>query len=507
MKHLYDYGPAVLSGILLALAFPPANLTFLVFVALVPLLIALRDKKSIRPYWLGVIFGLIFFGAQMFWLFTFVNRWVGNPVMATLPWVLSVLAMAQFSGLAAWLMARAFAINLWWSVPLVWAGIEGFRAFIPVLAFPWGFVGHPLWVAPGLVQMASFGGIFMVSAWVVLGNMIFIFLAFPREGESMDQPGRGRIVLRTIVIFLVLMVLGLARNAFPPETTKRVFVLGQTGVDMAFSDQETRPEKVANAGLSALEVAENVDADLLVLPEGFAGPFRSLPPLTVLGEKPPVPVIFGAIREEGEAAFQSAYAWDGKWQLADKTRLVIFGEYVPLRDQLPFLQAFNLPSGDLTPGKELKTMTVNGMKVGALICFEGVFMELSQQHANQGAQVLVQMSIDDWYRNTQAYEQLWQSSVWRSIESGLPMVRVGSKGQSLTTDSRGRVTNFVRTQGEAPTRVEVEVPNKGSDSFPFRIGFVILCWLACFGVIGLSIRTKGQRRNKLSDSETSDLSQ
>jgi apolipoprotein N-acyltransferase len=103
----------------------------------------------------------------------------------------------------------------------------------------------------------------------------------------------------------------------------------------------------------------------------------------------------GGKRPDGDKTYQTAFAYDGTWSSADKTRLVVFGEYVPFRD-LPLLSNFHLPAGDLSPAKQLNTVKVDGMTIGPLLCFEGVFPDLGERHQRLGAQILVQMSIDDW---------------------------------------------------------------------------------------------------------------
>ena len=225
-----------------------------------------------------------------------------------------------------------------------------------------------------------------------------------------------------------------------------------------------------------METAQTNGTQTVIFPEGMTGASASLPPAGPFGPKPVPSVIFGGQRLADGVIYQSAYAYDGEWKLADKTRLVIFGEFVPFRDQLPFLKSFNLPSGDLTPAETLTTLEVDGVVTGAMICFEGVFPDLSERHSRNGAQVLAVMSIDDWYEGTMAQGQLYTSSIWRSIESGLPLLRSASKGVSLVTDQRGRVMVQAPYGKLTAMRAEVMVP-EGSDAFDYRFGFVWLCWL------------------------------
>lgn len=483
MKKVFERNwPWVASFVLLSLAFPPANVFLLVFVALVPWLSVLREGDGKKGFWAGYGFGFCYFLFQMFWLMPFVGKWTGSYAMAALPWLVCALLAGVFYGATGWLMARAFALRVGFLVPLIWAGSEAVRAYVPGLAFPWGIAALPLWRVPVLGQGAAFGTIFLVSAWVVLVNLIVVEVFFPRDGDK-----NVRTVRWYGIAALGMAILSVFRYVSPQAGVERVFTLGQPGVDMAFSTPEEERTALLNATGDLVLAAELQKSNLLILPEGYAGRVFGTPD-TPLGFEPPVNVIMGGQRSaEGEKVFQTAYTWDGlEWSWADKTRLVVFGEYVPLRDQLPFLQNFNLPAGDLVAGDEVITMDVAGMKVGPLICFEGVFPDLAVVHSNQGAQVLVQMSIDDWYEGTPAHDQLWMSTIWRSIESGLPVMRVGGRGKSLGADGRGNLLVDVPIGQRFPAKVTALVPER-SDAFSGRFWFVYGCWGVLFGLAAVSL--------------------
>jgi len=154
---------------------------------------------------------------------------------------------------------------------------------------------------------------------------------------------------------------------------------------------------------------------------------------------------------------------------------------VPGRNFLPFLDKFNLPSGDLKESKELKTMDVKGIRVGALLCFEGLFPDLADKHCALGSQLLAVLAIDDWYEDTPAVPQLMSGSVWRSAESGLPVVRSASRGVTLATDCRANIIGQAAWAKPTVMRVELPIPDK-SDAFAGKFAFVYLCW-----VVGLVV--------------------
>lgn len=470
--------PWLASAALLTLAFPPFNLWPLVFVALVPWLATLKHTSPKHAFWQGYGFGFVYFGYQMFWLIPFVGRWTGSLGLGLAPWFVCMFLAGWFYALCAWLMARGLSRGWAWAVPLAWAAIEAFRAYIPGLAFPWANISLPLAKFPALAQLGAFGTMFLVSAWVVVFN---IGVAALWKKEGWDE-GWKRHAQAALAVFFVGLGVSLVRYSFPSRGGEAKFTLGQPGVDMAFTTPDDEHRQLTAATAQILPEAERQGTRLLILPEGYAGEVYGSEPVTPLGPAPLIPVVMGAHRMLPESSYQTAFLWDGsKWSYADKTRLVVFGEYVPLREQLPFLKDFNIGAADISAATELKTLRFHDMKIGQLICFEGVFPDLAASHCDNGAQVLVQMSIDDWYESTPAYEQLWMSSIWRSIESGLPLLRVGARGKSLATDSRGNLVADVPVGVRAAQEAMVMVPS-GSDAFGGRMGFLGVFWLSAVAV-------------------------
>lgn len=470
------------SAVMFSLALPPFNLVFLVFVAIAPWLAWLRRLDAREARRSGYLFGSVLFLFQMFWVGEFVAEWTGSWWLGLVPWLVSAALAGWYFVLLAWLLRSAMAAKWFWAVPLVWAAVEALRAYFPVLAFPWAILAHPLWMVPDFVQHAAFGTVFLVSAWAVVPNLLLCLHLWPVRPEDREP----RQSVRLGLVFGGFLVLSTFRAAQPVPADERVVTLGQPGIDMAFnSDEAERRLLDESVGLIRARVMEE-GTDLLVLPEGFAAPSQDLPPSTILGPEPAFPVIFGGNRIEGSASYQTAYAYDGTWQSADKTRLVVFGEFVPFRG-LPFMSSFRLPSGDLTPAKELKQLKVGDTVFGPLLCFEGLFPDLAARHTQAGARVLVQMSVDDWYERTPAWDQLWQSSIWRSIESGVPIVRVGSRGRTLVTDPRGRLVHSVPKGVMAAERARVLVP-KTTDAFPQRFAFVYVA-----GAVAALVALRGLR--------------
>lgn len=464
---------AVSAGLFLA-AFPPFDLSLLVFVALVPWLRCLADTTPRLAARSGYVFGLVFMGGQMLWLQPFVSRWTHSVVLGTIPWLLATAVGALYFAGAGWLMQRCWAWRKPWFLPVVWAGVELIRSYIFVLAFPWGLAATPLWLLTPMIQIAHYGTLYAVSAWVVLGNVVGVrFL----RGDRFVELRNGAMA------FAALLALSLVRYNTTQVGEVKSVTLGQPGVDLAFGDP-AQTDRALGLAVTELTLSAAVqDADLLVLPEGIVsgGEFPPVPPF---GVTPEVPVLFGGKRG-GDPAYQAAFAFDGKWHYADKTRLVVFGEYVPARKWLPFLEAFHVPGGDLKPGDRVTAIDVAGMRVGPMLCFEGLFYDVGLRQAQNGAQMLAQMSIDDWYMGTAAPDQLRMAAPFRAIEAGVPMLRSGSLGYTLAVDARGDLLAVAPLGKQVATTVRVRVPET-PDLFPL---LALFPWIAGLSVPGVVLAT------------------
>ncbi len=414
-------GP-VASAILLALAF--AGLWPLVFVALVPLLISLRSATPREAWNRGYVFGLLFSLTQLWWLGKLAYVWVDSVVLGVVPWLLASFMSAVYYGLLGRLIRSCHVLNVLWVVPLTWAGMEVFRSYIPVLAFPWALLGEPLVVTP-FRGLAWFGTIYLASAFVVAINLIVV-----TPEKRLARIG-GAAAATTLA--LAYWLGPLPRRSGESDTV----AAGQPGVDNAFDPHARDKEPSAIDALTSRVGG----VDLLVFPEGVTDAGPSIPPHTEFRVPEGLPIVFGGQRGGGRGpVYQSAFAHDAAgWTSADKTRLVIFGEFVPGRDYFPFVQdAFHLPGGDLSAGDKLQTVRAGRLTVGPLICFEGLFPDLAYRQAQAGASVLAVMSIDDWFAPT-AQTWLARAARWRATETGLPLVRAASLGQSMIVSDRGEV--------------------------------------------------------------------
>lgn len=446
-RLLHAVGFPLLGGVLGALAFPPFNLFLLCFVCLVPLLLVLEGVSGRAAFGRGYLYGLGFGTLNLFWLAQFVTKWTHSPSLGAIPWLIVSSLFALSFGLFAYASQRLLSAKAYWAIPLVWAGVEAFRSMIPNLYFPWALSASALVPLPPLLQPAWWFGPYILSAWICWINIIAVMMMKPEAAK------RTR---RYVLVGVGVAVASILSFLTPPSGPTANVIAAQPGVDLAYLPKDEQMRRLSESVPDLLRVGEVSHRDLIVLPEGIGTAYGEQGPVLPFEISGSTPVLVGAQRHAEEGTYQSLYAWDGRtWQYADKVRLVIFGEYVPFRDSLGFVNRFNLPSGDLIAANKPKTITIGKLRVGALICFEALFEEVARHHTSEGANLLAVISMDDWYHGTGAIGNLEAAAVLRAVENRLPLVRSSPLGRSVVIDALGRIVAQTESGQPAIARADV----------------------------------------------------
>ena len=130
-------------------------------------------------------------------------------------------------------------------------------------------------------------------------------------------------------------------------------------------------------------------------------------------------------------------------QRYDKIHLVPYGEYVPLKEVLPFVRQLARGVGEFQRGTEVKLLYWRDAAIGVSICFEVLFPKEVAERVRMGATALITMTNDAWFADTRGPRQHLVSARFRAAESRLPMLFVTTTGVSASIDRRGRVLQRV----------------------------------------------------------------
>ncbi len=253
--------------------------------------------------------------------------------------------------------------------------------------------------------------------------------------------------------------------------------------------------------LSLLALKEK--PDLIVWPEaalpGILEEAGNLEIVKELSRQSGVPFLFGSVTNQGDFYYNSALLFSGKGEEVgryDKLHLVPFGEYIPLRNLLPFLQAI-VPIGDESPGSEYTVFNINSAenikrgfhpKFSVLICFEDVFPELSRQFRKKGAQFLINITNDSWFKDTFAPYQHFQASVFRAVENRVYVLRSANTGISGFIGPEGKIISLLKDDSGKETFVDGYKTEKiyvGQESQSFYTRFGDLAIMSLCALITL----------------------
>jgi apolipoprotein N-acyltransferase len=136
-----------------------------------------------------------------------------------------------------------------------------------------------------------------------------------------------------------------------------------------------------------------------------------------------------------------AFNAEGVWAAPPyhKTVLLAFGEYFPGANLFPVLKTWFPEVGDYGRGMGPMILTLNNLRLGAQICYEGLFDWFTRSLANKGAQVIVNVTNDGWYDLIEQPRQHGWMTLSRAIEVRRPLVRSTNTGISMAILADGTI--------------------------------------------------------------------
>ncbi|MCG8430455.1 MAG: apolipoprotein N-acyltransferase [Candidatus Omnitrophica bacterium] len=488
LRQLKDLGLCLCSALLLHLSFPWASCWILAWCAFIPFFLFLEGSGRARAFFLSFLTGIFFWSLTIFWL-----------IHVTVPGtVLLVLYLSLYFGvfgfLASFILTRPGRRTVFF-LPALWVVLEYARSHL-LTGFGWALLGYSQYRNLWLIQAADVTGAWGISFLVMMGN-VFLY-AVMRRRKCFPS-------VSALVIFLLALGYGAMRLYFAPALPQqeRTVSVIQPNIPQEMKwDPRARAEIIRTySRITARAALEK--PDLIVWPEaavpGIVGEDRDVfEAMRVFIRGLGAPVLLGAVFfEEADRYFNSALLLDrsaGIAQRHDKIHLVPFGEYLPLKGVFPFLEEI-APIGDITAGGDYTLFHLRQNVFGVLICFEDLFPGLARGFVLRGADFLVNITNDAWYKETPAAHQHFAASVFRAVENRRPLIRAANTGVSGVISSEGRVVATVRDRAGREIFCEGfihgQIPGiPGRMSFYTRYGdvFAAICLLMVFArMIGMGI--------------------
>jgi apolipoprotein N-acyltransferase len=141
---------------------------------------------------------------------------------------------------------------------------------------------------------------------------------------------------------------------------------------------------------------------------------------------------------------------DGTWASAPypKTHLLAFGEYIPGSIWFPQIKEWIPEVSDFGRGQGPQILNLKNMRLGAQICYEGLFDSFSRGLANKNAQMIVNVTNDSWFGTHEEPFQHLYMTLARAVETRRPLIRSTNTGISTVILANGEILTTSPTRSE-----------------------------------------------------------
>jgi apolipoprotein N-acyltransferase len=493
---------SLLTGGLLFACYFPLNCGWLAWVALVPLLCLVRgDASRKRVFFFAWAGGLLFFWTALQWMR------VADPAMyATWATLATYCALYVPAGvLLLRRLDRTTALPLVVTLPAVWTALELLRSHLAT-GFSWYLLGHTQHDFLPIIQVADLGGVYAVTVLVAAVNALLFEVLYARPWFrtlfALPEPSRPttrRALLGQGVCVALLLGASLGYGEWRVrqdqfETGPKV-ALVQSSLDLRLKNDAWSsvpggaPAAMCGHQIELTDLAVSRRPDLVVWPEtswpgGWDeiledGAEHSAPDEETrelaqkFAEAWHTDLLLGLntnikrqdrrpVRRHNSAILVTADGRSGGRY--DKIHRVPFGEYIPLRDWLPFMNWFSPYDFDysITSGESLTRFPLGKYHYGVVICYEDTVDYLARKYAlpdgdQPAADFLLNTSNDGWFDGTAEHAQHLAVCRFRAVEARRSVGRSVNMGISAVVDPNGRVLAPQTTAQEGETRLW-EVP-------------------------------------------------
>lgn len=493
---LKDFLLCLLSALLLVLPFNNGKLWVFAWFAFVPLFLVIQGKSKFQAFILAYIAGIVFWAGTIYWLIH----------VTLLGQIILILYLALYFGLFGLFLVsinyELLTINF--IIPSAWVLLEYCRSHL-MTGFPWALLGYSQYKNLAVIQIADITGVYGVSFLVMMVNVAIYSVIGLRLAVS---GSKRRFIFISLICIFITLAYGYYKIYRIPNSEQRTPIkvsVVQGNIPQELKWDAMSRDYIINKYLNLTRQAGQDNPDLLIWPEAALPVVLEEEPeyflrVNSLTEEIGISLLLGAVTTKDSFYYNSAILvapGTKRFTRYNKLHLVPFGEFIPLRDILPFLQTI-VPIGDINPGKEYTIFTLPPSSrlqtpgFGVLICFEDLFPELSREFVKRGANFLVNITNDAWYKRTSALEQHLQASVFRAIENRVYLGRSANTGISGFINPQGIFVCLDKFSDGYYTK-EIN-PGPGKMSFYTSFGdiFVLIC--------GIIICLMGVRHGRIKNS-------
>lgn len=423
----------IISGVLTGISFNSVLFSWLVWISFIPALYVISKSSLKQTILTGFLFGIIYYALAIFW--------VSEVTLFGLILLLIYLALYPlgfFLGVRFLLRKPAKLI----SIPALWVVLEFVKENI-WCGFSWANLGYSQFNNLYLIQPADLLGVKFISFFILAWNVFLWGVIF-----------RRKFLLRKTVFVLLLISFSIGYSFFRLERLTPQGYIDISLVQPNISQElKWQARSVSFIKLRLRDLSKETDKDSLVIfpeaawPEVISSQNRNV--LCQFVQMLERDVLMGAIKEEENKFYNSVVLLDSQGEEKNsysKIKLVPFGEYIPLRKYLKFIDVINLV-GDMSRGKELTEFSYKDKKFSVLICFEDIFPSFVRNFS-KGKDFLVNITNDGWFGGRPQSIQHFSIMVFRAIENRIPIARCANTGISGWVTAAGEFEKLESAVGD-----------------------------------------------------------
>jgi len=442
----------------------------------------------------------------LYWILIVLGHYGHLNIFASIfPFILLSLYLslfpAVFSVFARKMDSSRFGLIV---ISCIWVGLEYLRAKL-MTGFPCCLTGYTQYKNLYLIQIADICGVYGLSFIIVFINILIYYLIFKRK-----EPYRGLLKLHlSTALLLVGGTLVYGHYRLSDEKMKEEYnyplrtVIIQANIDQSVKWNPDFQTETMDIYSRLTRSSFLFKPDLIVWPETSAPFFfqnnQGLSSrIFSIAEESGAALIFGSPaykRIAGKINYLNrAYLIpsDGRIESYDKVHLVPFGEYIPLKKLLFFINRLVAAAGDFKAGDKISPLNYDDLSIGILICYEAIFPELARAQARKGANLLVNITNDAWFGKSGAPFQHLSMAIFRAVETRIPLIRAANTGISAFIDPCGRIICKGPLFKEEVLKHKITICKTPRQTFHTRFGDVFV-FIAVIIVIARYLRVMAGR--------------
>ncbi len=460
----------LVSACLFTACFPPLHLRALAWVALVPLLLALRASRPLPAAELALLWAMVMACGLTDWLPPAIADYYDQPLWLGIGLFLAATATMIAIYFAAFGAYCSFTRRgSRWTWPLLaaaaWVSAE-FACSRMLTGNPWGLLGYTQAglgpdeysgygaLALRLLQSADLGGVYLSSFVILAANAA---LAQAWQSRLEQRGNAAKACLLSAALMAVAIGYGQWRltQRFAEEATEIAVVQGN--LDLGYRWRSSHYGKNLDSYLELTSQAlRDSDIDLVFWPENAMTFFvdrRQDFRWTIAEVTQPagVQLVAGGPRYQQRQQLPTRYynsafvlAADGELLATyDKQHLLPFAEYFPFGSLELLRRDFGRVS-EISPGPHSAPLPTVAGRAAVTICNEVMFPRIVRERMGAGAAYLLNLANDGWMRSREFAEHQLALTTLRAIEQRRFLVRASTSGPSAIVDAHGRVV--IRTQ-------------------------------------------------------------